>query len=1160
MRNSTCTALDQLLLCISNHTAILIAAVFSIGMASFAFGQQTGFVPFATYAHSDFDSINIAQGTVSLHIPLVRYPQKGTLPPLGIDLVFNSPYWEKRVNNTQCSPSFGCSSNYDVTFANPNTSRWLSVNPSYIGSYVDDTINCTEEGCQACTNTSYCQFSLPAFTDASGATHVFYNVATADGTPTGMMASTDGSGLMGKPNTAGGVTPNTIIDKNGIAYDVTDQQFLMKDPSGNQVTYSSSGLVDSIGRPIPFFPAMLSSASVGCNTQSFPAFAGQTAQISVCWQTYTATSGSTLNLGNASTSYLGVSSITLPNGQEWQFSYDSWGSLYQLTLPTGALVTYNYYPPAQYSGNCEGPGSSCTFTRRLNTRAVSADGITNTWTYSADSSGAQIVTDPAQNQTSYSFGNGCQSTQCPYELSQTYKDSAGNVLRTVATGYSYLGNVTPSSPGSGRKPPENSVNIPETYTTTLDNGQVSQTCMISDNNINSSCTAGSDSYDPAGLRYYDPNYAQFFPNYPTVLYPLVLGSVGHSYVFDFGATAPGAMLKHEAITYKWQTASAYQASNLLNLVVSDTLLDPNSMTLANTTFGYDETAGGSPAGVYGNQTSVTRSLQGGNSLMSSTKYNTQGMPLSVTDPNGGVTTTVYDGTGAYPFTVTQPTVNGIALVNQYVYDASTGLMASHTDSNQNVTTYDYDTSNRPGKTTHPTGGGVEQYNYQDVVGSSGFTYTRTINRTQTYSVQGMVDELGRKKSILATSDPLGSEIDTYYDSLGRVSAVSNAYSTMQDVTYGVVSSTYDVLNRLVRQCNQDNGTGIQCPTSGPSMKTWTYNGNTTKIANELGFTTIQVTDALGRVTGVTEPGGLTTSYLYDGLNNLSTVNQSGNGSTDAPRVRRFSYDWLSRLVTASNPETGTICYGVWSGTNCINGYDAGGNLQYKTDARGVTTSYYYDLLHRMIAKSYPAGTASSCYQYDKSTVPGAASNLLGRLTNSWTQSGVCPVAPPGTGTLSRRSDLAYDSMGRLLSEQQCTLSNCASTAYSPAYTYDFAGNLHTQSSGLSGGPGSFVFTNSYDATNRLISVVSSNTQYPAGLFSTTVPQAPAGCGQTNAVTTPPGYNAAGQLMYATLGTGLVLQRSYDVRLHMNCELDYGNQVSGTPGTATITINGTDQTH
>ncbi len=256
-----------------------------------------------------------------------------------------------------------------------------------------------------------------------------------------------------------------------------------------------------------------------------------------------------------------------------------------------------------------------------------------------------------------------------------------------------------------------------------------------------------------------------------------------------------------------------------------------------------------------------------------------------------------------------------------------------------------------------------------------------------------------------------------------------------------------------------------------------------------------------------------------------------------------------------------MCYGMWSGANCINGYDPNGNLTFKTDASGATISYHYDALNRLLSKTYPAGTPSSCYQYDQSALQSAGGNLIGRLTNSWTQTGLtCPSGPPATGTLSRHSILAYDAVGRVTNEQQCTVASCGATVYSPSYSYDLAGKMLTHSSGISAGAGSFIFTNGYDTAGNLSAVTSSNTQYPNSLFSASMPLAPPGCGRSSAISAPPGYSAAGALMYATFGSGLAVQRSYDPRLRLNCELDYGNQVTAAPGTATVTINGTDQPH
>jgi YD repeat-containing protein len=52
-----------------------------------------------------------------------------------------------------------------------------------------------------------------------------------------------------------------------------------------------------------------------------------------------------------------------------------------------------------------------------------------------------------------------------------------------------------------------------------------------------------------------------------------------------------------------------------------------------------------------------------------------------------------------------------------------------------------------------------------------------------------------------------------------------------------------------------------------------------------------------------DPSGLNykTVYSYDALNNLLSVTQNGSNSGSA-RIRTFTYDSLSRLLCAANPE------------------------------------------------------------------------------------------------------------------------------------------------------------------------------------------------------------------------------------------------------------------
>ncbi len=151
----------------------------------------------------------------------------------------------------------------------------------------------------------------------------------------------------------------------------------------------------------------------------------------------------------------------------------------------------------------------------------------------------------------------------------------------------------------------------------------------------------------------------------------------------------------------------------------------------------------------------------------------------------------------------------------------------------------------------------------------------------------------------------------------------------------------------------------------------------------------------------------TTKYQYDVLGNLTCVEQHGNAAGDFDcadaqqryggswRVRRFTYNSLSQLTQAKNPESGTIAYT----------YDVDGNVQTKTDARGITITYGYDGLHRVTGKTYSNGEPAVAYVYDASTYNGITiGDPLGRRVGM----------SDGSGTTA----WSYDPLGRTLREHR----------------------------------------------------------------------------------------------------------------------------------------------
>jgi YD repeat-containing protein len=878
-----------------------------------------------------------------------------------------------------------------------------------------------------------------------------------------------------------------------------------------------------------------------------------------------------------------LSAVVLPNGTSYTFSYDQYLSLTSVTLPTGGTISYTWQniPFFQSSGTST-PISRAVATRTLNPGNGQPS---QTWTYhwyltfSTSTLGGvnipsltypvwSIVTDPAGNDEEHQLGgtddSGTNYLQLVDTKVQSYAGCGPHDVAPQVTGYTGASGLACSqsggallqtvsyilsqygSGGANVNTPaflSNQLLKPTTTTTTLP--------TLSSNLVRKTVIIPTPKYGSCQL-YYDlnlqpqPGVTNPSPQYQTISPCYSTNQTQTTTYYDFRVNAPGSALRTDTTQYLWQDTSLgpnYLAANLINLV------ETQSTGFATTTYAYDQS--GSPQGARGNLTSVTRTNSSGASPTTQTVYNSQGLPILLTDANGNKTSIAYQCSGAFPQQVIKPYQSSTTLpeTTSYVYDCNTGLIASMTDPNQKTTSYTYsDPLNRLTKSQYPDGGSL-QYQYNDTESPVNVTAAQAITSSTTKQIEYDVDGLGRLIHV-KLSDPAGGvdETDTNYDALGRIASVWNPYHSTSDPTYGVTTYTYDALGRKISQTQQDgntlqwcyNGIVAQGQTNcAANMGSETHPVNLTAYpwvdySDETGRHWQQISDGLRRLAAAIEPNSSNvrfweTDYQYDALSNLLRVDQWGgaNGSS-GDRARTFTYDGLSQLLSVTNPESGATGFS----------YDANGNVLSKTDARGVTINYIYDALNRLTAKSYtndPSGTPSSCFQYDKATTNG-----VGRIANQWTQKGTCPAlgSVPTSGVLTQRSILAYDQVGRVTSEQQCILSNCTTgtTPYPLAYTYDLAGDITSYLNGVN----SIEFTNAYDSAGRL-SAITTTYGVDAALFSA------------------PSYNSAGSLTGATYGTGLTLSRTYDKRFRVTSETDTGSVVpSPTSGSATVTITGSEQ--
>lgn len=523
-----------------------------------------------------------------------------------------------------------------------------------------------------------------------------------------------------------------------------------------------------------------------------------------------------------------------------------------------------------------------------------------------------------------------------------------------------------------------------------------------------------------------------------------------------------------------------------------------------------------------------------------------------------------------------PHVNGSSHATNFSYNYATGDVLTTTDPNSQTISYTYnDPLNRLTQINYPDGGETG-YCYTDVGGTypggscsaSGVfqVYSGTI-ATPDPTVTGYTtyDGLGNAIETGVLSAPGGTIIThTSYDGLGQVMSVTNPYQG-SPTGYGI-SYAYDALGRKIQETEQDGSTLAWCYdglsnaawSSCPSNQSSVASATWVTSQDEVGHLAQHVSDGLGRLTAVVEqlPSGtnlgLETDYTYNALDDLLSVNQKGVSGVDTARTRQFSYDSLSRLASASNPESGATTYGyLASGSLCAG--DATLPCS-KTDGRGITTSYQYDALDRLVDKTYSDGTPSDCYVYDSAT------NGVGRLASEWTQAGTtCPTSWSSASSiaLTARNVLTYDPLGRVQTEQQCVLASCtnSSPAFPFTYFYDLAGNTTSATNGVSNT--GIQWTYSHDSAGRLQEIDSTwqDGSHPSPLFQASQPL-------TIGSQTIPAYSPFG-LTAAQYGAdnsisniGLADIRSYDNRGRLLTKNVYG---AGALQPTTVTFSTTPST-
>ena len=1176
--------------------SVVMALLFGTKVVTLCAQDQVGYlnsigVPtYQTQLPVENGYVKVANGALHLEISLGSFPQRAG-GQFKAALVYDSNIWSPGQ-----LPINIPAANSDDNYGPLSLGGWrliTSADPGFVDEVVVDGPNCDV---QRVYYTEYQWFQSYTYTEPDGTTHGFdirpregidtpcnngqgYNITNLGGyalDSSGFYIYSDSNFNITVRAPDGGLVYPHFEDSNGNTYTST-----LRTSTFGQVYYgggfpTSGTVTDSLGRPL------LTVSSSGAvvyikvlNSQGTTStYTITTAQIPFASQL----------LG---TNYVtAIQSIELPDLKSYSFLYDcdNGGSnpacgtqslsaddaeIISMTLPTGGQIKYSYS-----INNFNGSYVNTS----LHTRTTPDSGTP--WTYA-------LSWDP----TTCSGGvlNSVLPTGCRQTLTVT-KPSTDTEAYTI-TGEGY-GGAWPTT----AKFYNGASNLVATINQTFN---VSNACV--DNGIQA-CGSGPIYVTKTSQAVTLPtNVTQTSDftwdgesNFGVYTNVSLYGQELQRQDWNFGNSS-GTPDRTTTYTYWSATHSPYLTANILHSVASKTVTNSSGATVAQTEYSYDgstlvsgalgtcpgvtgssqhdDTNYGTGNTVRGNPTQVQELTSGSNYVTTSKTYDITGQVRTSTDGNLNTTTYCYadsffndagdmsspsstspPATNAYLTKITMPTVNSVTLTTTFGYYWGTGQKALTTDANNQTTYYHfYDPLNRPTSTEFPDHGWVYSAYPSENEVDTGTGITSTTLSTNCPASgnscrgdQTLKDGLGRVAHQNLLSDISGEDsVDTTYDSNGRVYGVSNPHRTTSSPTDGTKYSFYDGLDRKIRLTMQDGsvaytyyGTTVGSSGGLSSQLCSGYGtGYPILYVDEAGAKRQTWTDGFGRNIEADEPNAsgtlsVPTCYSYDMNNNLTGVLQNGS------RQRTFTYDSLSRLLCAANPEISIATCpnpdnGSYTAGTIRYGYDANSNPTTKTAplenqtnlANTVTTTYSYDALNRLTQKSYSDGTPSPYFLYDQTNVWGASiTNGMGRVALA----GVNDVA----GLIT-----SYDPMGRVAEQWACIPLDCGALNYR-TYFYNFDGGISSYTDAASANLPSVTFTQTPNGVNQVTQLTSSL----------------AGAGYTANLATGITYWPTGQEMQVTYGNGLTEARVFNPRLQ-SCRLNVNSSGTGLSACASSIPSG-----
>ncbi len=960
---------------IANRIIFLLTMTGAVAAAQ----VSTGIPPFSSIGGGPFDQINLGNLNVHFAIPVIHKAGRGV--PFNFDLTYDSSIWtpENVSGVTEWVPN---------TYW-PNTNWGWSSTPLTIVGYLSSATTSQTQRLKCAggfgSETTYTTTNF-VYVDLHQGRHPFPGstsyVTAGGGCGNGIIqygssvnaVSTDGSGLQMaycyNPAQCT-VEGSTVTNRLGVVLWNSASPYggYVDDTNGNgiDVNPNTGQFFDTLSGTTPVLTQAGSATPTSPVTYTYTAPSGASAIYTVKYLQYTVATA--FNISGVQeygpTSVALVSSIVLPDQTRYTFSYEPTpgsctplantyanncvtGRLEEVTLPTGGSITYVYDGGPSNTG-IYSDGSTAGFTRTLSPGGQwQYSRSLNSGTPGPGSAWTTTVADPNSNNTVLNFAEdmntGNNATYNLYETQRSVYQGSNTLLATAIRCYNQ--------------------------------------------NLTNCATASS-----VGFIQWMWIYSQL-PNGKTRLSEFSYDSYGDltdDREYDYGVTV-GVDPVTAHLIRETSTAYAYVGSQepvgLPSAVKVYDWTSGSQVLLSSTSYSYDQTsvtptAGtpqhSSPLGLRGNLTTLTVQTNSSGSTLSSTyAYYDTGNLNTATDINGAITTYNYASGlascyNSFPTSLTEP----LNLTRSMTWNCTGGVQTSVKDENSQTVTTNYTDLDfwRPANV-------YDQENNETTIAYPSETATESalsFNSGQSVVDQRWtVDGFGRPILSQRLQGPGVTNYDTTetdYNVVGLASRTTMPFSASAGGTNssapGVVMF-YDALGRPLSATDSDGGT---------TSYTYTNNDVLVTVSGSQSFSKQLEYDGLGRLASVCEissslpgvgtcgqsnaPTGYWTRYTYDALGHLLTVTQNAQASS-GHQTRSYSYDMAGRLISETNPETGTTAYTYDS--TCGSYSASAGDMTKRVDNAGNTTCYAYDALHRLTDAGY-SGPICRHYRYDTSATP-----------------------------------------------------------------------------------------------------------------------------------------------------------------------------------------------